>query len=926
MEFRILGPLEVLENGHSVKLGGAKQRALLAVLLLHANRVVSTDSLLEALWGDRPPETAAKALQVYVSRLRKTVGSERIVTTSSGYRISVEPGELDLERFGALVAAGKFDQALGLWRGDALADLVHEPFAQSEIARLEELRLACLEQRIEADLASGDHAALVGELEHLVRVHPLRERLRAQLMLALYRSGRQADALQAYQDAYRALSDQLGIEPSKGLRELQQAILKQAPKLEAPRSRRLDGTELPVWLTPLLGRSQELESISALLRRDVRLLTLTGPGGTGKTRLAVEVARELAPEFDEGARFVALAPLADPELVVPSITTALGVRSSGGRGDVNAVAQALDGRSLLLVLDNYEHLLDAAPVAGELAAAVPGLTILATSRTPLRLSGEHLWPVAPLEVPASDADRDPDRLRELAAVELFVARARAARPTFELNEENATAVAEVCIRLDGLPLAIELAAARVAALPPDALLGRLDRVLPLLGEGPRDAPERQRTLEAAITWSYDLLTEEQQALLRALSVFAGGWTVEAAETVCGATPDDLAALAEMSLVREASAGTDQRFTMLRTIREFAHDRLAEAGEEGAATRRHAECMLALANQADSHLRGPNEAEWLARLELEHDNMRAALGASLQSGAGDLPLRLACSLWRFWYTRGHLAEGRRWLALALETGENAPSELVGTALAASARLASLLGDLVEARSLAERSLQLSREHGDPTAISDALGALSLSLSLDDDRDEAVFLWEEAVELARQSGDRHGEALSIVDLGYHALKRGELERAETLILRSRELFRKLGEREGEGFALLNLALLELQCELYDEAADLVAESLEACIEVGSKQGISYAIEYLAAVSARRGRADDAARLLAGAAEVRDGIGLRLPSYEQTLHDETTALTLEALGEKEFAREWESGRTMTLDENCAYAFDVCRLLTTV
>lgn len=926
MEFRILGPLEVLENGHSVKLGGPKQRALLAVLLLHANRVVSTDGLLEALWGDRPPEKAPKALQVYVSRLRKTLGPERILTASSGYRIAVDPGELDLERFRTLVAAGKLDQALRLWRGDALADLVSEPFAQSEVARLDELRLACLEQRIDADLASGEHAALVGELEQLVREHPFRERLRAQLMLALYRSGRQADALAAYHDAYAALSEQLGIEPSKGLRELQQAILNQDPKLEPATRLRPDRIALPVWLTPLLGRSRDVESIAALLLGDVRLLTLIGPGGTGKTRLAVGVARELAPEFDEGARFVALAPLADPELVVPTIATALGVRSSGGEDDVNAVARALDGRSMLLVLDNYEHLLDAAPVAGELAAAVPGLTILATSRAPLHLSGEHLWPVAPLEVPAGDTDRDPDGLRQLGAVELFVARARAAQPAFELTEDNAAAVADVCIMLDGLPLAIELAAARVAALPPEALMGRLDRVLPLLGGGPRDAPERQRTLEAAIAWSYDLLTEEQQALLRGLSVFAGGWTVEAAKTVCGATPDDLVALAEMSLVRDASAGADQRFSMLRTIREFAHDRLAQANEEDAATRGHADCMLALAREADVHLRSPNEAEWLARLELEHDNMRAALAASLQSRAGDLALGLACSLWRFWYTRGHLAEGRRWLTLALETGEDAPPELIATALAAGARIASLLGDLGEARSLAERSLQLSREHGDSTAISDALGALSLSLSLDDDREEAALLWEEAAELARQSGDRHGEALSIIDLGYHALKRGDLKRAEALILRSRELFRELGEREGEGFALLNLALLKLQCERYDEAADLVAESLAACMEVGSKQGISYAIEYLAAVSARRSRADDAARLLACAAQVRDGIGLRLPSYEQTLHDETTALTLEALGEEELARERESGRTMTLDEGCAYAFDVCRLLTTV
>jgi predicted ATPase/DNA-binding SARP family transcriptional activator len=927
MEFRILGPLEVLEDGHAVNVGGAKQRALLAVLLLNANRVVPRDGLIEAVWGERAPETAPKALQVYVSRLRKTLGHERVVTGNSGYQLAVVPGELDLERFQTLAAAERFEEALGLWRGAALADFVYEPFAQVEMARLEELRLACVEERIDADLALGLHGAVVAELEALVLEHPLRERFRGQLMLALYRSGRQADALEAYQNARRALSEELGLEPSTELRELQQSILNQDGRLVAPESQREStpeptarGGELPLWLTPLVGRSQELAEICALLQTDVRLLTLTGPGGTGKTRLAVEVARELAPRFDEGARFVALAPLADPELVAPGIAKALGIRPSGGGLGLKALRRTLDGKSLLLVLDNYEHLLEAAPLASELAAAVPQLTILATSRAPLHVDGERVWPVAPLDLPADDTSLDPDLLGKHAAVRLFVERARAVQPSFELGEDNADAVADVCIRLDGLPLAIELAAARVAVLPPAAMVSRLDRVLPLLGEGARDAPERQRTLERTIGWSYDLLTGPQRKLLRGLSIFAGGCTLEAAESVCRARLEDLAALVEMSLLRASPAGGEQRFSMLRTIREFAHDRLAEGSEEAEAARQHAEYMLALARQAEVELRGPNEAAWLAVLELEHDNLRAALASSLESGAGELAITLAGSLESFWYTHGHFVEGRRWLALSLETAAASPPELA-KALGGISRFDFVLGNLPEARSSAERSLQLYREQGDPVDVRNALGALSQVLCAQGALDRAARLWEEAAELARQSGNRRGEALSIVNLGYVALKRDRLEPAEVLMRQSIELFREVGEREGESFALLNLALVMIRSERYDEAVELLADSFAAGLEVGSKQSISYGFEYLAATAVGRDRPEDAARLIACADQLRDGIGLRLQPYEQALHDRTAGFVTEALGEADFARERESALAMTFEESCAYAVDVCK-----
>jgi predicted ATPase/DNA-binding SARP family transcriptional activator len=931
MDFRILGALEVSSNGEALDLGGPKQRELLAVLLLHANEVVSHDRLIDALWEDDPPAGARKALQMHVSGLRKLLGRDRVQTEASGYVLRLEHGELDLECFLELQEQGKLQDALALWHGPALGDFHYRRFAQAESARLEEMRLAALEERIDADLASGRQAELVGELEALVQANPLRERLRAQLMLSLYRCGRQADALEAYQQARQALVDELGIEPARPLRELHQQILRQDEDLDSARPARESAPRLhtglsepPFALDRLVGRAREVAEVGELLRGDVRLLTLTGTGGTGKTRLALEVARSSAPAFDEGARFVSLAPLADPELVLPTITSALGIRALEGESEPEAMRRILEDTSLLLVLDNYEHLLEAAPVASQLAAAIPQLTVLTTSRAPLHVTGEHLWPVFPLDLPEPDSSSDPEELGEVAAVALFVDRARAVQPTFELNAENAAAVAEICVRLDGLPLAIELAAARVALLPPEAMVGQLDRMLPLLGSGPRDAPERQRTLESAIRWSYDLLAEPHRRLIRRFSVFSGGWTVEAAAAVCAATPDDLEALVEANLVRQARVDGEGRSTMLRTIREFAHDRLLGAGEEAEAAGRHAEYFLALAERAEVELRGPNEAAWMTLLELEHDNLRAALTSSLQWGEPERALRIAKSLWRFWYTHGHFAEGRRWLSVALEAGAaSSPPDLRAKALSAAARLALPLGDLVDARALAEQSLELVGRSGDPAIVRAALAVLGMLRTSEGDFDGAASFDQQAIGVARQSGDLHGEAMSTSNLGYVALLRNDLEQAEILFRRSGELLRDVGEREGEGFALVNLTLVKLRNDQYDEAAELVNESLAAFMEVGSKQGISYSLECLAAVAAARNLANDATRLQAYGELLRDEIGVSLQSHEQTLHDSTTDFALKTLGPGGLARERERGRGMTLDEACTYARGLSEVL---
>jgi DNA-binding SARP family transcriptional activator len=549
--YGILGSVELREGERQRPLVGPRQVALLGMLLIQRNRGVSSDRLIEAVWPDAGAAGGRERLRVAVGRLRRALdpagraADSPLRTLAGGYLLAVHPSELDAELFEARLSDGRgalergdprgarelLHEASALWRGPALADLGYHEFAQAEIRRLQELRVIALETRVEADLRLGRHAEVVAELEALNAAHPTRERLTGQLMVALYRSGRQADALAAYRDARAALVEQLGIEPGPQLRDLERAILAQDAELDGveladdpPHGPGPPVRGLPARTTTLFGRQDDLDALAALAQR-ARLVTLTGPGGVGKTSLALELAHRLAPAFRDGGRWIELAGVRDPAHVPAAIAQGLGVKSRDTETLAEAVMRFLATRRLLLVLDNFEHLLDAAPLVTELLRASAHAVVVCTSREALQLSAERVFPVGPLALPGEDP------AEPCASVAMFCDRAEARDPTFALGADSARAVATVCRRLGGLPLALELAAAQLGFLSPQQLVTQLDDTLGLLVGGSRDAPERQRTLRATLEWSNGLLNADERRAFARFAVFAGGATLDAAVAV-----------------------------------------------------------------------------------------------------------------------------------------------------------------------------------------------------------------------------------------------------------------------------------------------------------------------------------------------------------------------------------------------------------
>jgi predicted ATPase/DNA-binding SARP family transcriptional activator len=834
VRFGVLGPLAVwTDAGAPVVVPGAMVRALLADLLVHRGNLVTADRLIEDLWGARAPRQPLGALQVKVSQLRRALdGAEPgaralVVSRGPGYVLDVPAAAVDAGRFADLVTAARtagrpaavaehLAEALALWRGPAFADVADEEFAAPAVAELEELRLGAVEQHAEARLELGEVDAVIGELNTLIDRHPLREKLHATRLRALYRAGRQAEALQRYDELRVRFRDELGLDPSPELVELHRAILTQEPELDAVPATAVPRTNLPATWDEMVGRDDDVAELRTVLD-SARLVTLTGPGGVGKTRLAIETARRLVDVMRDGVWLVELAavdghrdhPIGE---LAELVTTALALHDdtpNAAADPIDRIADAVADRQVLLLLDNCEQIVE--PVA-ELVAALlrraPGLRVLATSREPLGLRGEVVRPVPALDLPAEAADPAGS-----AAVRLFVSRAAAAAPGFALTPANADVVASVCRRLDGLPLALELAAARVRTLGLAELAARLDDRFRVLGSGPRDAPRRQRTLRAVMDWSWEPLSESERAVLRRLAVTADCCTAGLAEKVCAGHPigegdvlELLARLVDRSLVMPVDQGGAIRYRLLETVAAYAGERLRETGEEEAAQLQYALACAELAEQAAERLRGPDQQEWLQRLDAEAANMRGALDIAVARSDAALALRLVRALTWYWFLRGRHRTAARSLAAALRIAGQEPSVVRADARAAlaSIRIRERAVDDPAAHSRAALAEYAGLD--DPGALAHAQWLHSYVISGIGALEECEPLAHAALETFRGLGDAWGTAAALREVGMYAMTRGRLDDARRAGAESARLFEELGDRWGQAAAAELLGTLD------------------------------------------------------------------------------------------------------------------------
>ncbi|WP_244298463.1 BTAD domain-containing putative transcriptional regulator [Micromonospora cremea] len=880
VQFGVLGPLAVTTDaGEPVVVPGTKVRALLADLLTSRNQVVSADRLIDDLWGDDAPANPAGALQVRVSQLRRALNDaepgarEMIESRPPGYLLRASA--IDADRFAELARCTdveRLTEALALWRGEAYADVGAAEFVRAEATRLAEQRLTVHERLAEARVLRGEHDLVAADLAELVARHPLREGLRAVQLRALYAAGRQSEALDSYAELRDRLAEELGLDPGPELVALHRRILEQDAGLSAPPKAAIIRNSLPAQLDELVGRAEALAELRALLPRQ-RLVTLVGPGGVGKTRLATETARTQS--FPDGVHLVELAPLpaGDPR-VAEQVLGALDTRETAGTSmsAADRLAAALRHRHLLLVLDNCEHVIEpvADLVAGLLREA-PGVRVLATSREPLGLTGELLWEVPPLSVPQ---DGDLDAVRRSAAARLFAARAAAQQRGFRLDSQTAPVVAQLCRRLDGLPLALELAATRVRALGVRGVVDRLDDRFRLLTTQQRDLPPRQRTLTAVIGWSWDLLDEADRVVLARLAVFSDGCTPEAAERVCQTDLDALARLVDRSLVVLDDSGSAPRYRLLESVAAFCLDRLTDSDDVRA---RHAGYYTELAERTDPQLRGADQQRWLALLDAETANLRTAL----VHGGG---LRLAIALSWYWYLRGRLTEARRALAVPGDPAQEAGAAawrvgfalLQGDPIVPAELRAALAGDpdgraawfaanaVIEHSDLALAAELLPTAAADPWTEAAVLASRAKIAHATGDQAALESAATRSAALFARIGDRWGRLQATEWVGGLADMRGEHERAAAL--------HREGLRWAEELALWPqvctelswLAWLAVQTRDYAQGRELAERAYQLAMEQAMPSALVFAEMSLGLAARRDGKLDVAVTHLTRLAE--------------------------------------------------------------
>lgn len=893
MLLRVLGPLEVLGPHGPVNLRAAKPRALLSALAIHRGVTCSVDTLVDALWGEDPPASAVKLLQVYVSQLRKALpDGVRLQTRPSGYLLDVDPLEVDADQFERLVADGGsalragnpalaaslLARGLALWRGSAYADVEYEPFATEAVERLTRLRGLALEERIGADLELGRHAEVLAEVRGLLAADPTSEALARAAILATYRVSGSAEALAILDRVRVATREELREDISPELATLGERIARRDPALDVGPARPALGANLPTPPNALIGRGRELEELRSLLDRPgIRLVSMTGAGGSGKSRLALELARDLIPRFANGAVLVELAPVTDPALVPATIAHALGLEP--GRDPLETVRDAIADRELLVVLDNVEHLREAAPSFVRLLADAPRLVIVTTTRVVLHVTGEHVYPVHPL-------DEEP-------AVTLFAERAQARDVSFELDAMALPTVRSICRRLDGLPLAIELAAARVAAMGLRTLNERLASRLAVLKGGPRDLPARQQTLRETLDWSVKLLSPHDADVLAGLSVFPGSCSREAAEVVAGADDDALSNLVDHNLVQSFDVGGDRRYRLLETVREYARHNLGSRSAAVEAALVSWTQDFATAAVPDSTAM-PREAFDI--LERELDTLREALRLASRDPDPYPEIAIASTVWRLWWLRGYLAEGRAICDGILSRRGIVPTESGIRVARAAAAIAWSMGDVDRGLDLGRSALEIATRAGclvELAAMHNLLGTVGLE-TLGHVISEAHYL--EAIRIAESIGRTDHVNIFRMNLGTAYLQAGRVDEA-------RDRFIEAMPYEPE-LANLNLGQLELEAGNLDEAERHFLATIDLMRALRFKGRSAHALQGLAAIDARTGRAETAATRLGLAAAILAAVGWETRDNPYAAAAESDARHV--LGDEAFDRFFREGMT--------------------